>query len=117
MRLTQKDALHQPVPEAERAAHADTVADREHGSLREADEECRAAEKSLRELGYSVHTLESDWRRVRRFQALTNVIPSRDRLIMPLFPADEALVAYSLPLANGRRVASIRPRPDSPGQN
>lgn len=106
-----------PVTSAEVAAHANLVVGQEHVALREAEDECRAVERSLRRLGYRVHTLESDWRHVRRFQALTNVVPSRDRLIMPTFPEDEGLVAYSLPLGNGRRMAAIHARPASHGQH
>ncbi len=111
--LAKKNGVEAKIPKdaAEREAHAHAVAAAEFTALREAEAECRAVAKTFKTLGYRVVTLETDWRRVRRHQAASNIIPSRDRLLMPLFPDRESLFAYTLPLPNGRRIASLRARP------
>lgn len=100
-----------PVTAGERETHARNVARTELEALREASTECDVIAATLKSLGYQVHRIENEWQRVRRHQALSNVVPSHDRLLVPLFPATEKLFAYTLPLPSGRRIATLRATP------
>lgn len=53
-------------------------------------------------LGFAVHRLAADPRRVRRFQSHANAIVTADRLLMPLFPVQEHVHGWILRDGSGR---------------
>lgn len=99
-----------PQNAGEHDRHAGKVATAEHVALAAAKVECRAVEATFRGLGYRVHTLQNEWRRVRRYQAVTNFVAERDRLLVPIFPDSETLLAHTLPLPGGHRLTALRAR-------
>ena len=53
-------------------------------------------------MGYTVHRVDADPLRVRRFQSHTNAIVTSDRLLMPLFPSREHVHGWLLNTEDGR---------------
>ncbi len=82
--------------------------------LREGKEELKAIRKIFRGLGYRIHDLPTHWRRVRRTQSYANVLLSRDRIIIPIFPPPGTGRARTVFLPEGRHIVEVlrHPRPD-----
>ncbi len=56
----------------------------------------------LSDRGYRVHRLDTEPERARRFQSYVNVIPSRDRLIVPIYPSIDRVHGWVVPGRGGR---------------
>lgn len=52
--------------------------------------------------GYAVHRIDTEPGRARRYQSYTNVIPSRDRLIVPIYPSVERVHGWVVAGPDGR---------------
>lgn len=52
--------------------------------------------------GYGVHRVHTEPERARRYQSYTNVIPSRDRLIVPIYPSVERVHGWVVTGEDGR---------------
>jgi len=57
--------------------------------------------------GYAVHRIDTEPERARRFQSYTNVIPSRDRLIVPIYPSVERVHGWVVAGADGRNRVDV----------
>lgn len=98
-----------PQRDAERYGTSDSLT-----QLDDAAADLDAIRRRLRALGYRVHDLATDWRRVLRHQSHTNVLLGRDRVVMPLFPdATEPAPVTQVTPGSGRRVIAI-PEPQPP---
>jgi len=80
---------------------------REITNIKEASKEMESMAGKLKELGYRIKRIQTDWRHVRKYQSYTNVITSRDRIIMPIFPSEENIKVRSIPTPDGKIMAGI----------
>jgi len=80
------EGLDLPREATDREAFLESRLEAEVADLAHAAAEFDAMASRLELVGYRVHRLHADPRRVRRFQSHTNAIVSRDRMIMPIFP-------------------------------
>jgi hypothetical protein len=62
--------------------------------------------------GYHVHRVDTEPERARRFQSYTNVIPARDRMIVPIYPAIERVHGWVVPGPGGRDRVDIDTGPE-----
>lgn len=78
-----------PRDEAERRTLLEDRLRWERAELWAASQQMDDAAATLAALGYTVHRIPADPRRVRRYQSPTNVIPAVDRLLVPIYPTEE----------------------------
>lgn len=107
--LLEKKGIKYSLPATARdlVTHVDLSTKFEVKALRETAEEMDCIAGKLEKLGYKVERFETDWRHVRKYQSYINVVPSADRLIMPIFPTLENVRARSIPLPQGRTLIEI----------
>ena len=96
------EGLELPRDKPERELFLAEVLRREQAAIGRTAAEFEGMADQLRNLGYAVHRLEADPRRVRRFQSHTNAIVTADRLLMPLFPVQEHVHGWILRDSSGR---------------
>lgn len=75
--------------------------------LEDAAGEMESAARLLQTLGYQVHRIDSDPRRVRRYQSATNVVCARDRLLVPLFPTTDRVHGWVMHRADERASVDV----------
>lgn len=96
------DDLDLPRDAASRAQFIEAALWRERSGIENVASEWENTAGKLSGLGYTVHRLEADPGRVRRFQSHTNAIVTADRLLMPLFPFREHIHGWLLQGDSGR---------------
>jgi hypothetical protein len=96
------DDLDLPRDEASRAQFIEAAVRRERSGIEAVASEWENTAEKISNLGYTIHRLETDPRRVRRFQSHTNAIVTTDRLLMPLFPFREHIHGWLLQGDSGR---------------
>lgn len=74
----------------------------ERAELWAASQQMDDAAATLTDLGYTVHRIPADPRRVRRYQSPTNVIPATDRLLVPIYPTEERVHGWVVRGDEGR---------------
>jgi hypothetical protein len=74
----------------------------ERTALREAAAHLEDTAHRLTARGLRVHRLDTEPERARQFQSYTNVIPTRDRLIVPIFPSVDRVHGWTVAGADGR---------------
>lgn len=79
----------------------------ERAEIEAAASQMEAAARALRERGRTVHRVEADPRRVRRFQSPTNVVVSRGRLLVPIYPTLERVHGWIVHGDRGRDVVDV----------
>jgi len=94
--------LDLPRAEQDRELFIESTLRQERNGIEEVAAEWENTARTLQDLGYTVHRLEADPRRVRRFQSHTNVIVTADRLLMPLYPDREHVHGWLLKGQDGR---------------
>ena len=99
--------LDLPRDAGERAMFLDERVREERALLAAAAHEMDAAAVQLEDLGYRVHRIDADPRRVRRYQSATNVVVAGDRLLVPLFPTDERVHGWVLHHAGQRDAVDV----------
>lgn len=108
--LSLREAQGQPWPEglelprdpAERSVYLEQRLEWEREALVTASEEMEDIAIRMSGLGYEVHRVNAAPERVRRYQSYTNVIPTSDRLLVPLFPSQENVHGWVLKRETGR---------------
>lgn len=90
-----------PAPEDDGRYLDERVAE-ERTALRAAASHLDATAALLEGRGYRVHRIDTESERTRRFQSYTNVIPSRDRLIVPIYPSVDRVHGWTVPGPDGR---------------
>ncbi len=80
--------------------------------LREAEEELEAIRRIFQDLGYRIRSIPADWRAVRRTQSYANVLLSRERLVMPIFPKHGSAKARTVYARGGREIIEMARIPE-----
>jgi len=62
--------------------------------------------------GCAVHRIDTEPERARRFQSYTNVIPARDRLIVPIYPSVERVHGWVVEGPGGRDQVDVDTGPE-----
>lgn len=91
------------------ANYLDSLVQEEKSALEAAARDLDDTARLLGERGYRVHRADTEPERARRFQSYTNVIPSRDRLIVPIYPSVERVHGWVVPGPNGRDRVDVDP--------
>ncbi len=91
------------------AAWLDAAVDAENEALAAAAAHLEHTARILATRGHTVHRVTTGPERARRFQSYTNVIPSRDRLIVPIYPSVERVHGWVVPGPNGRDRVDVDP--------